>query len=89
MSDARETLVRAMDAIDAAEQRLGDGAEIPFVAVVYYGVQRGPDGNREVGGWSHSDQPSWIIAAMLERAVAAIGENLTPIGTFDAGDPDD
>jgi hypothetical protein len=90
MSDARETLVRAMDAIAAAEQRLGDGSEFPYVGVVYYGVRKGDDGqNTEVGGWVHSDQPSWVVSALFERAAAALSEQLTPIGTFGGEEEDD
>lgn len=71
LSDAKQTLLAALDSIGEIEEELD--AEVRHVAVVYSVYKREEDGSiHESGGWNHSSDPAWLTAAMLRRGADAI-----------------
>lgn len=71
LSDAKQTLLAALESIEEIEQEMD--AEVRHVAVVYSVYRRDEDGSiHESGGWNHSSQPAWITSAMLRRGADAI-----------------
>lgn len=71
LSEAKQTLLRALESIEEAEQDMD--AEVSFLAVTYEMHRRTDEGNiMHSGGWNHSDAPDWVIAAMLRRTADAI-----------------
>lgn len=73
LSDAKSTLLRALEAIEESEAEVG--AEVRHVCVVYSVCTRDDDGKiHESGGWNMSSDPAWLIAAMLRRGADAIEE---------------
>ena len=70
LSEAKQTLLRALDSIGEIEAELG--AEVRHVAVVY-SVYKDEDGQiHEDGGWNHSADPAWLIASLLRRGADSI-----------------
>lgn len=77
LSDAKQTLLRALDSITAIEEE--SGAEVRYVAVIY-SVYREEDGViHDQGGWNHSTAPGWLIAAMLRHGAEAIEESVVGV----------
>ena len=71
MDDARATLLRGLEQLDGAASDLGGTPERADVVVIY-SLGRCEDGGwHEVGGWSASNGPKWMHAAMLRRAADA------------------
>lgn len=69
---ARETLLRALDELDAAETDLGGTADRVDLVVTYSIGRELEDGAwHEVGGWAATSGPKWMHAAMLRRAADA------------------
>lgn len=57
LSDAKQTLLAALDSIGEIEEELD--AEVRHVAVVYSVYKREEDGSiHESGGWNHSSDPA-------------------------------
>lgn len=72
-SDARATLLRALEQIEAAEQDLEGTAERCDLCVVY-SIGRTTDDQgawHEVGGWASTSGPTWMHTALLRRAADA------------------
>lgn len=71
LSDAKQTLLAALESIEEIEQEMD--AEVRHVAVVYSVYKRDEDGAiHESGGWNHSSDPAWLVAAMLRRGADAV-----------------
>lgn len=71
LSEAKQTLLRALESIEEAEEEMD--AEVQFLCVTYEMHRRTEQGNiAHSGGWNHSDAPEWVIAAMLRRTADAI-----------------
>lgn len=76
-SDAKATLLRALESIEEIEEELG--AEVRHVAVVYSVYKTNEAGQiEESGGWNHSSDPAWLIGALLRRGADAIEESTAP-----------
>lgn len=74
LSEAKQTLLRALEAIEETEAELD--AEVRHVCVVYSVYRRDEDGRiHESGGWNMSTDPAWLIAAMLRRGADAVEES--------------
>ena len=71
LSEAKQTLLRALDAIEELEQE--SGTEVRHVAVVY-AVWHEDDDHfiHDKSGWNHSTAPAWLIGAMLRNGADAI-----------------
>lgn len=75
---AKDTLLRALDALEKGEAELGQPPDFVELVVVYsIGVVGDEDGDfHEIGGWSATPGPHWSQAALLRRAATAFeGEN--------------
>lgn len=70
---AKDTLLRALDQLEQAEQDLGAEPERVDLVVIYsIGYDDSGDGAyHEVGGWASTSGPKWLHAAMLRRAADA------------------
>lgn len=74
LSEAKQTLLRALEAIEETEAELD--AEVKHVCVVYSVYTRDDEGKiHESGGWNMSNDPAWLIAAMLRRGADAVEES--------------
>jgi hypothetical protein len=66
-SDARQTLLRALDQIDEIEEEMG--GKVWALCVCYSVTKIHQDGSvEENGGWSATSEPAFVTAAMLRRA---------------------
>lgn len=75
--DARATLLRALEQLDAAEGDLAGDYDDLHLCVVYSGgrVPEDDEGSwHEVGGWVKTKGPLWLHAAMCRRAAEALEE---------------
>lgn len=71
VSEAKQTLLRALDSITEMEEE--SGAEVRYVAVAYSAYREDEDGTiHDLGGWNHSSAPAWLITAMLRHTAEAI-----------------
>jgi len=78
LSDARQTLLRALDAFDALEEDMG--TEIQHVCVVYSIWKEDDDGAiHDNGGWNHTAAPAWLIAAMLRETAELVEASPRPV----------
>lgn len=76
LSEAKQTLLRAIESIEEIEDSLE--AEVRHVAVVY-SVYTESDGQiHENGGWNHSSDPAWLVGALLRHAADAIENSPRP-----------
>jgi hypothetical protein len=83
LSDAKQVLLRALESIGEIEDEMG--AEVRHVAVVYSVYRKDDDGTiNEQGGWNHSDDPDWLIAAMLRKGADSVEDST--VGSDDAGE---
>lgn len=73
ISKAKDTLLRALEQLERAEEDLGGEPERVDLVVVYsIGLDHEGDGAwHEVGGWASTAGPKWLHAAMLRRAADA------------------
>lgn len=73
---AKDTLLRALDQLEQAEQDLeGEPDRVDLVVVYSIGRDHQGDGAwHEVGGWASTSGPQWLHAAMLRRAADAFDE---------------
>lgn len=74
---AKDTLLRALDQLEKAEQTL-EGEPDRVDLVVVYSIGRDPDGDdawHEVGGWAATAGPKWVHAALLDRCAEAFSES--------------
>lgn len=86
-ADSKATLLRALDEVDLAIERLGDGAEVRHLCVVYSVGRKLDDGAyHEDGGWCSTSDPSWLHSALLRRAAAFLDNAATD---DDEGDDED
>lgn len=70
LSDAKQTLLRALDSITELEEEMG--VPVAHVAVTY-AIFKDEDGViHDKSGWNHSTGPAWLIAAMLRQATDSI-----------------
>lgn len=67
LSDAKQTLLRALESIEEVEEDLGGRV---WALCVVYSVTKVDDEGRthENGGWNATSEPAWATAAMLRRA---------------------
>lgn len=78
-SEAKQTLLRALDSINEIEGEMK--ADVRHVAVVYSVYRQNADGCiHEHGGWNHSSDPDWLIAALLRRGADSIEDSFEPEG---------
>jgi hypothetical protein len=69
---AKDTLLRALDELERAEQDLGQEPERVDLVVIYsIGYDDGDGAWQEVGGWAATAGPKWIHVVMLRRAADA------------------
>jgi hypothetical protein len=74
---AKDTLLRTLEELEAAEASL-DGAPDRVDLIVVYSIGRhdlGADGWHDVGGWASTAGPKWLFAALLRRAAKAFRED--------------
>lgn len=77
LSEAKQTLLRALDSIEELEQKTG--TEVRHIAVVY--AVWTEDENATIhdhSGWNHSIAPAWLIGAMLRESADAIEMAVQP-----------
>jgi hypothetical protein len=71
LSEAKQTLLRALDSITEVEEEMD--AEVRHVAVIYSVYKKDDEGLiHEQGGWNHTSDPDWLIGAMLRRGADAV-----------------
>jgi hypothetical protein len=72
LSDAKQTLLRALEEIENCEEEMD--ASVGYLTVVYsvHGKLDEDGGVHEQGGWVSTNEPSWVTAAMLRRAADAL-----------------
>lgn len=74
LSEAKQTLLRALECIEDIESEMD--ATVQHVAVVYSVYKEDDDGRiHENGGWSHSKAPAWLIATLLRRGADSVEES--------------
>lgn len=72
LTEAKETLLRALEQIEEAEADLDAEPTRADLCVVYsIGCKLEEGGFHEIGGWSSTSGPEWLHAAMLRRAADA------------------
>lgn len=72
-SRAKATLLRALESIEDCENELDGKGEVRHLCVVYSVVRTDDDGIvRERGGYNHTDDPHWLIGAMLRYAADSL-----------------
>lgn len=72
ISQAKDTLLRALDQLEQAERDLdGDAERVDLIVTYSIGRDRGPEGWDEVTGWACTPGPKWLHAALLNRAADA------------------
>jgi len=77
LSEAKQVLLNALDSINEAEEEMG--AEVRHVAVIYSVYKTNDEGQiEEEGGWNHSSDPAWLVAAMLRRGATAVENSVEP-----------
>jgi hypothetical protein len=77
-SDARQTMLNALDSIAEIEDEMG--AEVRHLAVVYSVVKKTTDDDGdthvcESGGWNHTTDPDWVVAALLRKVATALEDS--------------
>lgn len=87
LSDARQTLLRALDQIDEIETEMGGKV---WALCVCYSVTRvhGDGSVEENGGWSATSEPAWVTAALLRRAAECVEASPCPCDEDDEEDSD-
>jgi len=71
ISRAKDTLLRALDQIEQAEQDLDAEPERVDLIVVYSIGSDDAEAWNEVSGWASTAGPEWLFAALMRRAAAA------------------
>lgn len=72
---AKDTLVRALDELEAAETELGREPDRVDLVVTYsIGYEEQGGAWHEIGGWACTAGPKWLHAAMLRRSADAQNE---------------
>jgi hypothetical protein len=73
---AKDTLLRALDQLEKAEQDLGAEPERVDLVVVYsIGYDDTDDGAwHEIGGWTATAGPKWVHAKLMERAAMSFND---------------
>lgn len=81
-SDARQTLLRALDQIDEIESEMGGNV---WALCVVYSVTRVHDDGfvEENGGWSATSEPAWVTGALLRRAAESVEDSPRPYSADD------
>jgi hypothetical protein len=77
VAKAKDTLLRALEQLEQAEQDLSAEPERVDLIVVY-SIGHDNVGNgawHEVGGWASTAGPKWLHAAMLDRASRAFKDD--------------
>jgi hypothetical protein len=82
LSDAKQTLLRALDSIEEIEAEMD--ATVQHVAVVYSVYKEDAEGQvHENGGWNHSRAPAWLIGTLLRRGADSIEDATRPASEED------
>jgi hypothetical protein len=85
---AKDTLLRALEQLQKAEEDLEVPAQRVDLVVVYsIGADLGDGAWHEVGGWATTTGPKWLHAALLRRAAQAFDGN-GPMAVDDDEDDD-
>lgn len=79
IEDARETLLRALEQIDKAEDELGGAAERCDLVVVYSIGREEGSAWHDIGGWASTHGPIWVHAALLRRAADSYDDATTAV----------
>lgn len=75
---AKDTLLRVLDQLEAAERDLGREPDRVDLCVVYsMGHDEPQGGYHEVGGWASTPGPSWMHGALLRRAAVSQENSVT------------
>ena len=84
LSEAKQTLLRALESIEELEQNTG--AEVQHIAVVYGVWKTDEEGNiRDYSGWNHSAAPAWLIGSLLRESAELIEMSAETVGDDDDG----
>jgi hypothetical protein len=90
ISQAKDTLLRALDQLEQAERDLNGEAERVDLIVTYsIGRDLGIEGWDEVTGWACTPGPKWLHAALLNRAAGAQADAAVAIDDQPEDDEDD
>jgi hypothetical protein len=82
LSEAKQTLLRALEAIEEVEEETG--GTVWALAVCYSVTKKHDNGDiSEDGGWVSTGEPSWVTSAMMRRAADYIDASVY------IGDPED
>lgn len=85
LSDAKQTLLRALEQIEEIEGEIG--GQVWALAVAYSVTRVHDDGTvEESGGWSSTSEPAWVTAALLRRAADSVEDSPTPFHETDEDD---
>lgn len=88
-SQAKDTLLRALDELEKAQATLEAPPDRVDLVVIYsIGRDLGEGGWHEVGGWATTPGPNWLTAALLERAAKAFKDDENAIGDDEPDEPD-
>jgi hypothetical protein len=76
LDEARAALMRALEQIDGAKERLGEEPDDVILVIAYTVVKHEGDGrSREIGGWAATPAPAWVHAALLRYAADFVEES--------------
>ena len=76
IGQAQETLLRALDQLESAEEDLEDAPERVDLVVIY-SIGRDDQGDGSwfgVRGWAATSGPKWLHAALLRRAARSFDD---------------
>ena len=85
-TEAKDTLLRALEQLEQAEQDLNAQPERVDVIVIYSIGRNQDDEWHEIAGWSATGGPKWVHAALLQRAADAQHQASSPTTSTDDED---
>lgn len=89
ISKAKDTLLRALEELEAAEADLEAVPDRVDLIVIYsLGRDLGDGGWHEIGGWASTPGPEWAKHALLKRAAKAHKDDAEALGN-EPDEPDD
>lgn len=77
-TQARDTLLRALEQLEQAETDLGtEPTRVDLIVIYSIGYESHEDWN-EISGWACTPGPKWLHAALLQRAADAQHNDIIP-----------
>ena len=87
VAKAKDTLLRALDQLEQAEQDLeAEPDRVDLVVVYSIGSEQDDGAWHEIGGWASTAGPKWLHAALLRRAADANDDAARAVDDEDDGE---